>query len=128
MCVGGGGGMYSGSSPWYRPKYFKLVFVFWCDFFFHLVQFLLFNKVSRLKIIISAIRLLLFQIYHRDVWEYHRVENGNRLIKQVMLCLINTYTVDWSSKARNSIKLRTYTNFKFDHPLEEYLFYIPDTR
>ena len=31
-------------------------------------------------------------------------------------------------KCRNSIKLRTYIKFKFDHSLEEYLFYIPDTR
>ena len=42
--------------------------------------------------------------------------------------LINTYKVDWSSKTRNSIKLRTYIKFKFDHSLEEYMFYIPDTR
>ena len=33
-----------------------------------------------------------------------------------------------SNKARNSIKLRTYIKFKFDHSLEQYLFYIPDTR
>ena len=64
---------------------------------------------------------------HRDVWENRKVENANRLIKQVKLCLINTHKVDWSSKARNSIKLRTYIKFKFDHSLEEYLFYIPDT-
>ena len=56
------------------------------------------------------------------------VENANRLIKQVKLCLIITYKVDWSIKARNSIKLRTYIKFKFKHSLEEYLFYIPDTR
>ena len=65
---------------------------------------------------------------HRDVWEHHRVENANRLIKQVKLCLINTYKVDWSIKARNSIKLRTYIKFKFEHSVGEYLFYIPDTR
>ena len=41
---------------------------------------------------------------------------------------VNTYKVDWSIKARNSIKLRTYIKFKFEHSLEEYLFYIPDTR
>ena len=38
------------------------------------------------------------------------------------------HKVDWSIKAQNSIKLRTYIKFKFDHSLEEYLFYIPDTR
>ena len=65
---------------------------------------------------------------HRDVWENHRVENANRLIKQVKLCLINTYKVDWSIEARNSIKLRTYIKFKFEPSLEESLFYIPDTR
>ena len=31
-------------------------------------------------------------------------------------------------KARNSIKLRTYIKFKFEHSLEDYLFYIHDTR
>ena len=76
----------------------------------------------------SQIRSLLFRTNHCDVWENHRVENANRLIKQVKLCLVNTYKVDWSIKARNSIKLRTYIKFKFDHSLEEYLFYIPDTR
>ena len=76
----------------------------------------------------SHIRSLLFRTNHRDVWENHRVENASRLIKQVKLCLIYTYKVDWSSKARNSIKLRKYIKFKFDHSLEEYLFYIPDTR
>ena len=76
----------------------------------------------------SHIRSLLFRTNHRDVWENHRVENANRLIKQVKSCLINTYKVDWSIKARNSIKLRTYIKFKFEHSLEEYLFYIPDTR
>ena len=65
---------------------------------------------------------------HCDVWKNHRVENANRLIKQVKLCLNNIYKADWSNKARNSIKLRTYIKFKFDHSLEEYLFYIPDTR
>ena len=40
----------------------------------------------------------------------------------------NIYKADWSNKARNSIKLRTYIKFKFDHSLEEYLFYILDTR
>ena len=49
-------------------------------------------------------------------------ENDNRLIKQVKSSLFNTYKVDWSSKARNSIKLRTYIKFKFDLSLEEYLF------
>ena len=73
----------------------------------------------------SHIRSLLFRANHRVVWENHRVENANRLIK---LCLINTYKVDWSIKARNSIKLRTYIKFKFEHLLEEYLFYNPDTR
>ena len=63
-----------------------------------------------------------------DVWKNHRVENANRLIKQVQFCLINIYKADWSNKARNSIKLRTYIKFKFDHSLEEYLFYIPNTR
>ena len=76
----------------------------------------------------SHIKPLLFRTNHRDVWENNRVENANRLIKQVKLCLINTYKVDWSSKSRNSIKLRTYIKFKFDHSLEEYLFHIPDTR
>ena len=74
----------------------------------------------------SHIRSLFFRTNHRDVWENHRVENTNRLIKQVKLFLINTYKVDWSIKARNSIKLRI--KFKFEHSLEEYLFYIPDTR
>ena len=60
----------------------------------------------------SHIRSLLFRTNHRDVWENHRVENANRLIKQVKLCLINTYRVYWSIKARNSIKLRTYIKFK----------------
>ena len=76
----------------------------------------------------SDIRLLLFRANYRDVWKNHRVENDNRLINQVKLCLINTYKVYWSNKARNSIKLRTNIKFKFDHSLEEYLFYIPDTR
>ena len=76
----------------------------------------------------SHIRSLLFRTNHSDVWENHRVENAHRLIKQVKSCLINTYKVDWSIKARNSIKLRTYIKFKFEHSLEEYLFYIPDTR
>ena len=76
----------------------------------------------------SHIRSLLFRTNHRDVWENHRVENANRLIKQVKSCLIKTYKVDWSIKARNSIKLRKYIKFKFEHSLEEYLFYIPDTR
>ena len=65
---------------------------------------------------------------HRDVWENDREENTNRLIKQVKLCLINTYEVDWSIKARNSIKLRACIKFKFDNSLEEYLFHIPNTR
>ena len=73
----------------------------------------------------SHIRSLLFRTNHRDVWEDYRVENANRLIKQVKSCLINTYKVDWSIKA---IKLRTYIKFKFEHSLEEYLFYIPDTK
>ena len=77
---------------------------------------------------ISMIRSLLFRANHCDVWKNHRVENTNRLIKQVKLCLINIYKADWSNKAQNSIKLRTYIKFKFDHSLEEYLFYIPDTR
>ena len=76
----------------------------------------------------SHIMSLLFRTNHRDVWENHWVENANRLIKQVKSCLINTYKVDWSIKARNSIKLRTYIKFKFEHSLEEYMFYIPDTR
>ena len=62
---------------------------------------------------------------HCDIWKNHRVENANRLIKQVKLCLINIYKADWSNKARNSIKLRTYIKFKFDHSLEEYLFLHP---
>ena len=76
----------------------------------------------------SHIRSLLFRTNHCDVWKNHRVENANRLIKQVKLFLINIYKADWSNKARNSIKLRTYIKIKFDHSLEEYLFYIPDTR
>ena len=76
----------------------------------------------------SHIRSLLFWTNHCDVWKNHRVENANRLPKQVKLCLINIYKADWSNKARNSIKLRTYIKFKFDHSLGEYLFYIPDTR
>ena len=74
----------------------------------------------------SHIRSLLFRTNH--VWENHRVEKANGLIKQGKLCLINIYKVDWSIKARNSIKLRTYIKFKFEHSLDEYLFYIPDTR
>ena len=69
-----------------------------------------------------------FRTNHCDVWKNHRVENANRLIKQVKLCLINIYKADWSNKARSSIKLRTYIKFKFNHSLEEYLCYIPDTR
>ena len=76
----------------------------------------------------SHIRSLLFRTNHCDVWENHRVENANSLIKQVKLCSINIYEADWSNKAQNSIKLRAYIKFKFDHSLEEYLFYIPDTR
>ena len=76
----------------------------------------------------SHFRSLLFRTNHCDVWKNHRVENANRLIKQVKLCLNNIYKADWSNKARNSIKLRTYIKFKFDHSLEGYLFYIPDTR
>ena len=34
------------------------------------------------------------------------MENANRLIKQVKLCLIITYKVDWSSKARNVHKVQ----------------------
>ena len=75
----------------------------------------------------SHIRSLLFRTNHRDVLENHEVEI-NRLTKQAKLCLINTYKVDWSINARNSIKLRTYIKFKFKHSLEEYLFYIPDKR
>ena len=67
----------------------------------------------------SHIGSLLFRTNHRDVWENHRVENANRLIKQVKLCLINTYKVDWSIKARHSIKLPTHIKFKFEHSLEE---------
>ena len=66
--------------------------------------------------------------YYSEQTTAMRVENANRLIKQVKLCLINIYRADWSNKARKSIKLRTYIKFKFDHSLEEYLFYIPDTR
>ena len=76
----------------------------------------------------SHIRSLLFRTNHRDVCENHRVENANRLIKQVKSCLINTYKVDWFIKARNSIKLRTFIKLEFEHSLEEYLFYIPDTK
>ena len=76
----------------------------------------------------SHIRSLLFRTNHCNVWKNHRVENANRLIRQVKLCLLNIYKADWSNKARNSIKLRTYIKFKFDHSLEEYLFYIHDTR
>ena len=93
----------------------------------------MYNSLASLDIIgetnwCSHIRSLLFRTNHRDVRENHRVEKVNRLIKQVKSCLINTYKVDWSIKARNSIKLRTYIKFKFEHSLEEYLFYIPDTR
>ena len=73
----------------------------------------------------SHIRSLLFRTNHRDVWKNHRVEIANRLIKQVKLCLINIYKADWCTKARKSIKLRTYLKFKFDHSLGEYLFLIP---
>ena len=76
----------------------------------------------------SHIRSLLFRTNHCDVWKNHRVENANRLIKQVKLGLINIYKADCSNKAINSIKLRTYIKFEFDHSLQEYLFYIPDTR
>ena len=68
-------------------------------------------------------QVIIIPTNHCDVCKNHRVENANRLIKQVKL-----YKADWSSKVRNSIKLRTYIKFKFDHSLEEYLFYIPDTR
>ena len=37
------------------------------------------------------IRSLLFRTNHCDVWKNHRVENSNRLIKQVKSCLINIY-------------------------------------
>ena len=89
---------------------------------------IVYNSLASLEFIgetnwCSHIRSLLFRTNHRDVWENHRVENTNRLIKQV-----NTYKVDWSIKARNSIKLRMYIKFKFEHSQEEYLFYIPDTR
>ena len=76
----------------------------------------------------SHIRSFLSWTNHRDVWENYMVENANRLIKQVKWSLIITYKVDWCSKVRDSIKLRTYIKFKFDHSLEEYLFYIPYTR
>ena len=76
----------------------------------------------------SHIWSLLFRTNHRDVWENHRVEKANRLIKHVKLCSINTYKVDWSIKARNYIKFRTYIKFKLEHSLEKYLFYIPDAR
>ena len=42
----------------------------------------------------SHIRSLLFRTNHCDVWENHRVENANRLIKQVKLCLNNIYKAD----------------------------------
>ena len=42
----------------------------------------------------SHIRPLLFRTNHREVWENHRVKNANRLIKQVKLCLINTYCIN----------------------------------
>ena len=38
----------------------------------------------------SHIRSLFLRTNHRDIWGNHRVENVNRLIKQVKLCLINT--------------------------------------
>ena len=98
----------------------------------------MYNSLASLDLIgetnrCSHIRSLLFRTNHCDVWKNHRVENANRFIKQrliklVKLCLINIYKADWSNKARNSIKLRTYIKFEFDHSLEEYLFYIPDTR
>ena len=65
---------------------------------------------------------LLFRTNHSEVWENHRAENANRLIEQVKLCLINTYKVDWSSKARTSIK------FKFAQFARIRSVYIPDTR
>ena len=76
----------------------------------------------------SHIRSLLFRPNHRDVWENHSVENANLPLKQVKLCLINRYKLDWSNNARNSTKLRKYIKFKFDHSLEEYLLYIPARR
>ena len=43
----------------------------------------------------SHIRSLLFRTNHCDVWENHRVENANRLIKKKKkLCLINIYKAD----------------------------------
>ena len=42
----------------------------------------------------SHIRSLLFRTNHCDVWKNHRVENANRLIKQVKLCLIYIYKAD----------------------------------
>ena len=94
---------------------------------------IVYNSVASLDFIgetdwCSHIRSLLFRTNHRDVWENHRGENASPLIKQVKLCLINIYKTDWSNKARNSTKLQMYITFKFDHSLEEYLFYIPDTR
>ena len=59
---------------------------------------------------------------HRDVWENHRVEmpivSSNKL-NYVWLIHI---------KLIGLAKPETYIKFKFDHLLEEYLFYIPDTR
>ena len=48
----------------------------------------------------SHIRSLLFRTNHFDVWKNHRVENANRLIKQVKLCLINIYKANWYNKAQ----------------------------
>ena len=42
----------------------------------------------------SHIRSLLFRTNHCDVWKNHRVENANRLIKKIKLCLINIYKAD----------------------------------
>ena len=42
----------------------------------------------------SHFRSLLFRTNHCDVWKNHRVENANRLIKQVKLCLIIIYKAE----------------------------------
>ena len=63
-----------------------------------------------------------------DVLENHSVEYANRLITEVKSFVIIALKVDWSGNVRNSTKLRTFIQFKPDHSLEDYLFYILCTR
>ena len=94
---------------------------------------IVYNSLASLDLIgetnwCTHIRTLLTQTNHYDVWENHSVDNSNLLIKQIKESLITTFKLDWSNKARNLTKLRTYIKFKFDHSLEDYLLYISDTR